>query len=230
MSFKAKIFTEGQDRNILNASMIYSKFADVNGKPTADAMGQAINIRIESTGNDDFFYHNMFSLISKCKGEIIFYKRDGLSTLFKMEFANAQITGLSEHFNAINNMPLYLNLVISWGIMRMRNIVFEKPWNFNNPFLKGAAPTIINQEDEKELTRYFLTDLQGNEINDYKTGETIILNIATKNRIGDSITVNLNDVEHDFKYKGQLLVNDTLSGIVVGSDLEQLELEVIKQQ
>jgi len=115
MSFLAKLFINDEVRNILNAKQAYSQIADANGRPLSKPFGQKLEFAIESTGDDSFFYENMFSPTNKCQGEIVFYKRDGISTLFKMEFANAQILNLQESFNAINNLPLQMNIAIGWG-------------------------------------------------------------------------------------------------------------------
>ena len=82
----------------------------------------------------------------------------------------------------------------------------------------------------KEVIRYFITDTENNELETYKLGEKIVLNIETKNRVGDVITIALNDKTHDFKYNGQVLENDKLTNYTITSDLEQITLEVINQQ
>ena len=228
MSFLAKLFIEDEVRNILNVNQVYSRIADVNGRPITKAVGHKLEFAIESTIDDSFFYESMFSQTSQCEGEIVFYKRDGISTLFKMEFANAQILNLTESFNAIDSLPLHINISIGWGIMKMKGVIHQEPWNPNNPFIEIEETT--RQEEEKEVTRYFVTDTEGNELDEYKTGEKIILNIETKNRIGDRITIHLNDKPHDFKYGGQILENDKLSNYTINSDLEQIELDVINQQ
>ncbi|WP_055448850.1 type VI secretion system tube protein TssD [Lacinutrix mariniflava] len=149
MSFKAVLIINDERRVILNASQFFSRYFDTNGKPTTKPIGGKLMFSIESTVEDSFFYENMFSPTDKCKGEIIFYKRDGLSVLFKIEFANAQILNLSEHFDAKNNLPLHMNIEIGWGIARIRGVVFEESWNPNNPFIE-IEPTIREEEEEEE--------------------------------------------------------------------------------
>jgi len=112
--------------------------------------------------------------------------------------------------------------------MKMRNVIHEKTWNPNNPF-EEITPTVISQEEEKEIVAYHITDTDGNELEEYETGDKIILNIETKNRIGDSLTIHLEDKTHDFKYNGKLLENDMLKDYVVNSDMEKVELEVINE-
>ena len=227
MSFQAKLFVNDEVRNIINANQVFSRYADVNGRPVTKPIGGPIEFTIESTRDDSFFYDNMFSPSNKCKGEIVFYKRDGLSTLFKLEFANAQIINLSEHFDAIGSRPMHMNISIGWGIIKIRGVIHEEIWNPNNPFL-DIKETKINNKD-KEVTRYFITDENGEELERYKVGDTIILNIETLNRLGDTMTISLEDKTHDFKYNGQVLNNDTIKDYVISSDSEKIELEVVKQ-
>ena len=228
MSFLAKLFINDEVRNILNAKQAYSRLADVNGRPSSRPFGHKLEFAIESTRDDSFFYESMFSPTNKCLGEIIFYKRDGISTLYKMEFANAQILDLSESFNALDNLPLHMNIAIGWGIMKTKGVTHEEPWNPNNPFI--AINETTREEEEKEVTHYFITDKDGEELEKYKVGDTIVLNIETTNRIGDNMTISLEDKTHDFKYNGQLLQNDTISDYQISSDSEKIELEVVLQE
>lgn len=227
MSFLAKLFINDEVRNIINANQVFSRYADVNGRPTSKPVGGRLEFSVESTGDDSFFYDTMFSPTAKCKGEIVFYKRDGLSVLFKMEFANAQILNLSEHFSAVGSTPLCMNLSIGWGIIKMRGLTHEETWNPFNPFLDIEETVISN--NEKEVTRYYITDTNGDALERYKVGDIIVLNIETLNRIGDEVTINLEDKTHDFKYNGQVLKNDTIKNYIISGDSEKIELEVIQQ-
>ncbi|PIE87453.1 MAG: hypothetical protein CSA01_00520, partial [Bacteroidetes bacterium] len=51
---------------------------------------------------------------------------------------------------------------------------------------EAIEPTVL--DNSPEFVRYFITDLENNEIDNYKTGDRIKLNIETKNTIGKTIT------------------------------------------
>lgn len=85
------------------------------------------------------------------------------------------------------------------------------------------------QSGDKELLEYFLTDEGGKKIEEYEVGDKIVLNIKTKNRIGDKVTIHLEDRTHDFKYNGEVLEDDKLSDFTITKDTEKIELEVIGQ-
>ncbi|GHC50178.1 type VI secretion system tube protein TssD [Ulvibacter litoralis] len=229
MSFKATLFINNEERTILDAGVLFKYLSDNSGQVTSRLLAKPLSFTIESTRFDTFFYDQIISPTSLCEGEIIFYKRDGFSTLFKIEFANAHITHLSEHFTSEGIDPMKLNLEISWGIIRMKGLVYEQPWNPYNPFVAQVAPTELPKE-EKKVTKYYITDVNGEELESYKIGEKIILNIETLNRVGDAMTISLEDKTHDFKYNGKVLANDTLSDYIIGSDLEKIELEVVPQE
>lgn len=96
------------------------------------------------------------------------------------------------------------------------------PQNETSPTAGGPAP-------EKKLTEYFLTDANGEKVEEYEVGDTITLNIKTENRIGDKLTIHLEDKTHDFKYNGEVLKDDKLTDYTITKDEEKIELEVIVQ-
>lgn len=81
---------------------------------------------------------------------------------------------------------------------------------------------------DKTLTDYYLTDKDGKKVEEYEVGDMITLNIKTKNRIGDTLTIHLEDQTHDFKYNGEV-IKEKLTGITISKDEEKIELEVIVQ-
>ena len=146
------------------------------------------------------------------------------------EFYDVACTFYKEGFNGQNSNPALTTIGMSAAIFKYGNTISEKNWKISN-IHNQVAPTVIdNNNNEKKVIRYYVTDLEGNELDEYETGTKIILNIETKNRIGDNLNIHLDDKTHDFKYKGQILKNDILRNYKIGSNLEQIELEVINQQ
>ncbi len=101
----------------------------------------------------------------------------------------------------------------------------DEPSEENQP--TNTVPPQTAPEGDKELLQYFLTDAKGTKVEEYEVGDKIILNIETKNRIGDNITIHLEDKSHDFKYNGEILKDDKLSDYSITKNLEKIELEVI---
>jgi len=213
MSFKAKLFIEDQERNILDAHLLYHRFSDLNGKPTSNPIGGPLRFSIESTGNDSLFYENMFSPSLQCQGEIIFYKRDGLSTLFKIEFANAHFLGLEENFSASGDEPLHMNITIGWGIIKVRGVVFEEYWNPNNPFLAQAAPTEIGVESPTISSIQWTENTSEETIKEATYGSNVALLGRIENPQGGSATVHIEKEDGTEFKKGvkQLTFEGTVS-------------------
>lgn len=88
----------------------------------------------------------------------------------------------------------------------------------------------ITREETPEFIGYFITDLDNNELENYKTGDKIRVHLQTENTVGKTISFSLNDKNQDFKHNGVILQNDTLKNYPINSDIELIELEVIDQQ
>ena len=168
----------------------------------------------------------MFSETAKCNGEIVFYKRDGLSTLFKIEFANAQILRLSESFDAYDSSPMHINISIGWGISRIKGLVHEEIWNTNNPFV-SIEETVIEEEDPPQILDFYITDENGNVKNKYKIGDTLFLVIESVNKIGKNVSISLKDKTKDFRYLGRHLPDDIIEDYEI-KDI--IKLEVVAQE
>ena len=223
MSFLAKLNIDDQERNILSAKQVFSRFVDLNGRPTGKPFGKTLNFSIESTGNDGFFYDNMLSPTNKCQGDIVFYKRDGFSVLFKIEFANAQILSLSEEFEAIGNTPLRMNVSIGWGIIKMRDIIHQETWNPNNPFIE-VKETVRQEEKEGEIVEIYFENEVGKKTTRLRKNKKVFLLIKSIDMVGKSIDVDLSDTNFNFEYKTKILQNSKLLNQKVTSDLMKFEL------
>ncbi len=87
----------------------------------------------------------------------------------------------------------------------------------------------VKEQDEDNSYIDFYLEKDGKKIEEYKIGDIIILVIKTKNKRNTEFTINLNDQTADFEYNGNRLKDDTLN-YKINSDLEKIELKVIKQK
>lgn len=124
-----------------------------------------------------------------------------------------------------------MELTLSPGIQRVRDQIFEKLWNPNNPFI-ASAPITERDDSEPEMLESYYEDKKGNRIPDHKIkiGTEVYLVIKTKNAIGKSISIDLADNSRDFEYNGEVLENDILEGITIKSDMQRVSLKVVPQQ
>lgn len=119
------------------------------------------------------------------------------------------------------------DLVISGDIHKEKlKIVAQHHGNETdeNPTTQNDTGTTTG---EKKLVEYFMTDAKGKRIDKFEVGDTVVLNIKTENRIGDKLTIHLEDKTHDFRYQGEVLKDDKISDYIINKDVEKVELEVI---
>ena len=88
MSFLAKLVIDGQEYNVLHCTYNFEQSMDSTGKPSGKPLGGQIMITLESQGKFDLF-HWMASPDQTKDGSIIFYKRDAMSQLQRVEFTKA---------------------------------------------------------------------------------------------------------------------------------------------
>lgn len=231
-SFKAKIFIDGEERNLLFVEQEIRKYADITGRPNGKkGMPDVLRFAIESTGNDSFFYHHMFSPNSMISGEIVFYKRDGFSVLFKIEFANAYILNLSEEFDHNNNLPLHMLLEIGWGIVRYKGVIIEKYWNPNNPW-EEIERTEREVEQEGSIIEAFFEDVNEQDVRIEKImpNKELDLIIKTENMNGKAIDIDLSEYNLDFEYEGKIVEGAILEDINISADTQRISLKTTRKK
>ena len=127
MSFLAKLHIDGQTYNILRCNYTFDQPMDDTGKPSGKPRGGQISLTVESEGRQDL-YHWMKEPDQTKDGSLIFYKRDALSQLQKVEFTKAFCVKLSESFDADGNKPMQKHLVISAQTIKIGEMEYENPW------------------------------------------------------------------------------------------------------
>jgi len=127
MSFQAKLTIDGEEYNILDCSFSFRQDTDVNGRPLAKPQGGRVNLLIESTSKTDFLDW-MISAKQTKNGEIVFYRRDNISSLKTIKFKGAYCIDYTEQFNAHDSSPLKIHLVISANELEINGTPFKNDW------------------------------------------------------------------------------------------------------
>lgn len=193
--------------------------------------GGIFNLELESSEDDDFWYTWMLSSELK-NGRIEFYEGDG-DMAFKIQFWDCFCIGIGEQMSSFGRAAMTMQMRLSPAITQNRNVQHEKVWKItditpsSNAF--GHGPVGEEPVQEPEWVESYITDRQGNSIDNYEVGDTIIVVFKTRHLIGKKISLNLNDKDADFKYNGNRLENDILSNYFVNNNTEQVELTVIEQ-
>ncbi len=229
MSVKVELHLEGDIYPIKFFRTGFQQGMNMDGFPSSKIRQKGIQLSLDMVRAEIFeewAYHNHrkldfeIHLIPNILGS-------GRTRVFKCYegFLHEFTTDYSAHSK--EQTTYHLNIMCGRMEFSWSTCVYKENWA-QEP-VEAAVPTII-EEPEKKTTSYYLTDTDGNQIDDYDVNDIIILNIESQNRIGDSVTINLDDAEYDFEYQGNVLPNDTIQNYIIGNDLEQITLKVVKQK
>jgi len=228
MAVKAKLLIDEKEYNILTFSLLFNQGADVTGRPSQRTVFKGVNITLETRKDTNF--HEWMIQGNMPKNFVIRIIPNVLGgRVRKIKFYDAHLIHWKNNFSALDEAPVSETLTISAaGVEDSFSAgVYTAKWRVSFPENNTQATTI---DDSPELIRYYITDLEGNETDEYDVSDKIILNIETKNAIGERLTISIPDKEHDFKLNGVRLTNDTLRDYTISNDLEQIELEVIEEE
>jgi len=127
MSFLSKLTIDDESMNVLKCSFSFEQGADNTGRPSQRPKGGQISILIESTNKTDFLEWMISPNMVK-SGEIIFYKRDNLSSLKTIVFKDAYCLKYLEDFDSVSDEPLKTSLVISAKEITVKDTTFKNNW------------------------------------------------------------------------------------------------------
>ena len=131
MSFLAKLNIDDASVDLLDCSFNINQGADYSGKPSRRSQGGQITINIEGSKKIDFLEWIVSEKTIK-EGEIIFYKRDSLSTLKKIKFKDAYCLNYKETFDADNGQPLKIIVVLSAKSIGVDDAKYDNLWFSKN--------------------------------------------------------------------------------------------------
>lgn len=236
---QAKLFILGQEIELLWTDMHYYREIRMNGKPATKIMGGLITVCFATNQDSDQILRWMtkeseddtWEEVDKMEeGKVCFYE-NGIDypPIKTYKFNDAHLIYFKESFYAEGSQPMQTTITISPAIQNY-GTDFVKRWNVSWIPPNERMPYQPIENNEPKVLDYYLTDLDDNKIDKTKIGEIVFLNIETKNLIGKLLTISLNDKKVDFKYKNEILPNDTISNYKITNNLEKLKLEVVKQQ
>lgn len=189
--------------------------------------GGLLHLNFNASAEDEFFWEWLLMGHRK-EGRIELYRGDNDPGL-KIEFADCYCVGLNERMQ-FGERPMQINLRLSPAITRNRGVGHEKSWKVSKT---GSESKVAQQAAAVETAAYtelYVVDQQNNRITEVETGMTIDVVMKTTGCVGKTISINLNDKQHDYKYDGQVLVDDTLSAYEIKQNIERISLEVIDPQ
>jgi hypothetical protein len=120
MSFIAKLNLDGEEMNVLHCGFRFSQGTDATGKPVAIPRGGAIQLTVESDANTELFETK--------SGSIVFFKRDNMNKLKKLEFLDAHCIDYYETFDHVGTSPMQIQLRISAREIKLNSSEFKNNW------------------------------------------------------------------------------------------------------
>jgi len=127
MSFLSQLTIDDDIMNVLKCSFAFEQGADFTGRPSQKPRGGQVTIELESTNKTDFLEWMISSKMTK-NGEIVFYKRDNMSSLKTLKFSDAYCLSYHEDFDAISDEPLKTRIVISAKELKVKDTTFKNNW------------------------------------------------------------------------------------------------------
>ncbi|MDC1161807.1 type VI secretion system tube protein TssD [Tenacibaculum sp.] len=127
MSFLSQLTINDDTMNVLRCSFSFDQGADNTGRPSQSPRGGQITVLIESTNKTDFLEWMISTNMTK-DGEIVFYKRDNMSSLKTIKFKEAYCLNYQEDFDAVSSDPLKTRIVISSKEITIKDTTFKQNW------------------------------------------------------------------------------------------------------
>ncbi len=232
MSAKAELHLFDKTFTILYFNSGMHTLTDYRGKSWGTPDGGLISIVIPCPQKPSEFLDAMLH-DQMVRGKIVFWKWDGIHVDATLDFANAHIINRETVFYNEGNRHNYtMRVVISPGIQRYRDAIFEKSWNPSNPFAESTTPVMMREEKKPTFLGYHFETLDGDIIaqQDINDGDEIYLVIESEDATNEETQINLDDKSLDYEYQGKPIKNDILTGIIIQGDISKYKLKAVKQQ
>ncbi len=230
MSVKARLLIDELEVNVLNFSFGFDQGSDSVGRPNQKPIFWGLNLTIETRKDLNLADWAIASNDIK-QLELHIYPVILGGKTRKINFIDCHLLNWENNFSSTGNEPLAETLRISSAGLKDSNSAAEYSayWRTTMPD-SDVEETVLEEEEDMtpEVIDFFTSNENGERITNYKIGETIYVEIETKNRIGDTLTIDLTDKTRDFMYEGVRLQNDTLE-FEITSNKERIELEVVEE-
>ncbi|MDX8552519.1 hypothetical protein MK851_02640 [Tenacibaculum sp. 1B UA] len=257
MNIKAKLFVCGEERELIATSLNYIRLTDWNGKPTSALMGGAFTVTFKPEMYDDAFIEwiiadrkdnkkirHPFNLYLLRDGKVVFYEDDfdGVE-LFQYNFQDGVLINYHEIFD--NQKGMQVTLTISPAMQdyrffnnstdwrRKSKTRYIKPWqeSFIPPIEDTPYKAKENNESIKkpQIVDFYYTDENNKKGTKLTYGEKAYLVLESKNMVGETVDLKLNDKVIDFTYNNKRIKNNTIEGYKIKSDTDKIPVFVISE-
>jgi len=228
MNFQVKLYIDDEVNNVLSFNTNIQKQADVNGRPSSTFTGGHYWFEIEAT-KSTIILAWMISASQRKTIKLVISPVNGNGKSTTIILGDAFCIKHTTIFNSISNQPLKEIFEVTPAYIKQNDVIMFAKWWKETDLTNTATPTVINEEEEKEILESYFEDMQGNRIDDPKIGTDANLVIKSENAVGKIVDIDLSDKKKDFVYKGQVLENDILKNLVIKSNTQKEKLTIIAQ-
>jgi|GEM_PF-885062 len=109
----------------------------------------------------------------------------------------------------------------------------EPDCNCTDEAVSPVQACALNDEEKEpiqKIVKAYFTNLEGEPLEKITKEKEIYLVIETENMGGEEVIINLPEHYGDFKYEGELITEDKVIKLSVGSSTEKLKLEVVPRR
>ena len=227
MSLIAKMQIEDKEINILDFKFRFTRSTDEHGKPMGRPNGTIFEIIFETTSDQSFMSWAVATDMTK-HVKIVVSPVTATSKSRVIELYDVHCVHFKNNFNAQDGEPMTTLIHLTPAIMIDDGYkVLDHYWKKTD--LNAAAPiTTIEPEKQKKLISAHFEDENNNKIEIDKIKDQIVyLILKTKDTVGDSISINIDNEHHRFKHNGKFLEDGILENLHITADTMRVELETL---
>ena len=231
MSIIGKMIIDGESFNLLSYNLRFYQQKDIAGRPRGRVNGGLIEVKIEAH-RDHIFHHWTLQPEQMRDLEINFSPVTRVSSSRTIQLYDVYCAKLAVNFDNYTKSPMTYTLLLSPGIFVDGGVVFKKPWHVTDLSAMGGEEETdpSNENREPDIVDYYLEDSEGKkiDIDEIEVSEEIVLVIKTKNAVGETIELDLDDNKLDYEHNGEKLKDDLLVTDIT-NDIVRIPLKAIAQ-
>ncbi|CAZ98057.1 type VI secretion system tube protein TssD [Zobellia galactanivorans] len=189
MSFLAKLFINGRRINVLDTDIHFDQNIDpYTFKPTSLPQGGIFTVTVEADGTTDILALAL-ARDTMCSGYIRFYNRGGMSKLTDYEFFDTYVVSCQRNYDDLSTAKD--TYVFSPGILRIGDMVFEKPWKITD--LSNLTNNITPEPivPKPKLASVKWKTVEGETIEETTYQEKVALEVKVANAEGGSVEITI---------------------------------------
>ncbi len=227
MAMKARLFVDGEYYNIKSFEYGFVTGSNANGFSSGKTRQVGLSCEIEAIRQELFEEWAFEDFMKKYVEVHMEHTVQGMGKTRVLKCHETFLLEFNTQFSSTSEEPLAFELFMKTGAI-------EGSWSTASHIEKWSSlpeegeVTVIEEELEGRIIDFYTTNQQGERITKFKIGDIIYVNVESENKIGDEIVINLADKTKDFKYRGQVLENDTMD-YQIRSNKDIIELEVIPE-